>query len=152
MTPMDSRDPKTWRVLVIEDEIDSLDLLLMYLKFLGAEVQGAQNGQIGLGMVDSFRPNLILLDLTMPVLDGWKLQQILRARPSVADIPIIAVTALVMPEERERVRAARFDGYISKPFRVAELLPRLTEMIDQFKQRSAGTDTSTKHDEHAPTE
>jgi sigma-B regulation protein RsbU (phosphoserine phosphatase) len=132
MKELDIQDVNTWRVLIIEDEKDSLDLLLTFLRHAGAVVDGAENGQLGLGKVDTFQPNLILLDLTMPVLDGWKLHRILRARPSLAAIPIIAVTALVMPEDQQRVEEAGFDGYISKPFRVGEMIPRLKGLLDSF--------------------
>ncbi len=138
-----SPQPETWRVLVIEDERDNLDLVMTYLEYRGATVEGAFNGQIGLGMIDTFKPNLILLDLSMPVLDGWQLQRILRARPSLATVPIIAVTALVMPSDIERIRSANFDGYIAKPYRLADLLPQIAACIEQFLQRAAPIEPQT---------
>jgi CheY-like chemotaxis protein len=138
-----TRAPESWRVLVVEDEQDTLDILVTFLLHAGCQVAGALSGQLALGMVNTFRPNLILLDLSMPVLDGWRLHQLLRLRPSLAHIPIIAVTALVMPEDVQRIEAARFDGYISKPFRVVELLPRIQICIDAFIANALAANTGS---------
>ena len=88
--------PESWRVLVIEDEKDSLDLLLTFLEIQGAKALGVCDSREGLAAVADFQPNLILLDLSMPDMDGWELQQILRAQRALDHVPIIAVTALVM--------------------------------------------------------
>lgn len=127
--------PESWRALVVENEPDSLDLLVTFLELHGAHPLGVDDSRKGLEAVDAFQPNLILLDLSMPDLDGWELQRLLRARPALDDVPIIAVTALVMPPEQMRVQDAGFDGYITKPYRIGTLAQRIQKIIEQFQTR-----------------
>jgi CheY-like chemotaxis protein len=128
-------DIESWRVLVIEDELDNLDLLLTILTIQGATVSGAAKGEEGIELVSSFNPNMILLDLSMPGLDGWQVQQRLRQKSELDNVPIIAITALVMPPDQIRIREAGFDGYITKPYRVHELPGRLSRCIEEFIAR-----------------
>src|SRR5262245_30176653 len=111
-----------WRVLIIDDEPDNLMLAAITLEFNGAVVSTAPDGQSGLDQVDTFHPTLILLDLSMPTLDGWEVFRRLRARPELDEIAIVALTANAMPDDAARVREMKFDGYITKPFRVTEFL------------------------------
>jgi CheY-like chemotaxis protein len=130
-----TKDIPNWRVLVIDDEPDNLFLVVAVLQFKGATTESATNGAIGLGLVDSYRPNLILLDLSMPILDGFEVHRRLRSRPELDDIPIVALTALAMPADAEKVHAAGFDGYITKPFRVMDLLSELQGIVSEFLDR-----------------
>lgn len=130
-----TQSAETWRVLVIEDEYDNLDLLLTCLGSYGATAVGVNSGQDGIKHVDTWKPNLILLDLTMLGLDGWQVQRLLREKPELDDIPIIAVTALVMPMEQIRIREAGFDGYITKPYRIRELSHKIAVCVEQFITR-----------------
>ncbi len=119
----------TWRVLVIDDEPDNLKLVADLLEYGGAQVAQATGGRQGMVLIDEFHPNLILLDLAMPDLDGWEMHRILRSRPDTCDLLIVALTALAMPYDAERVQAAGFTGYITKPFRVLALINELQTLI-----------------------
>jgi len=124
-------DTSSWNVLIVDDEPDNLNLVADLLEFSGAKVMRAENGQQALALFEHQKPNIILLDLAMPDLDGWTLQRQLRARPDAQSVPIIALTALAMPDDAERVRAAGFDGYVTKPFRVKTLLDTLNACMKQ---------------------
>jgi len=130
-------DVAQWRILVVDDEPDNLTLVFTALTFSGTTVATAEQGARALELVEEFKPNIVLLDLAMPGMDGWEVQQKLRARPDLKYMPIIALTALAMPEDAERVRLAGFDGYITKPFRVGSLLRDVNKCIETFvgKQR-----------------
>ena len=125
-------DITTWRVLVVDDEGDNLNLISDLLEFSGATTSRAKDGLEGLASVDTFQPNVILLDLGMPSMDGWEVQRQLRLRPELARVPIVALTALAMPGDAERVRAAGFDAYITKPFRVKAILADLKDSVSSF--------------------
>ena len=84
------------KVMVIDDEPDNLNLVADLLEFGGAQVAQATGGRQGLALIDEFHPNLILLDLAMPDLDGWEMHRILRSRPDARDLLIVALTALAM--------------------------------------------------------
>jgi two-component system cell cycle response regulator DivK len=124
-----------WRVLAVDDEPDNLKLIADVLEFKGAVVAQSQNGQQGLDMLDTFKPTLVLLDLAMPGVDGWEMHRQLRRRTELNHVPIIALTALAMPQDAERVMAAGFDGYITKPFRFNDLLQELVTTVEKFQAR-----------------
>lgn len=126
------KDTSTWRILIVDDEIDNLNLASDFLEFSGATTCKANDGQAGLDLIESFNPNIILLDLGMPRLDGWEMQRRLRARPELARVPIIALTALAMKQDAEKVRSAGFDGYVTKPFRVKALFDALIHCVEVF--------------------
>ncbi len=126
-------DPKTWQVLVVDDEPDNLELVVETLGFHGATLQSAQNGLIALETLKGFEPNLILLDLSMPELDGWELHRRIRADSKLAAVPVIAITAHAMVGDRERAIEAGFDGYISKPINVVTLLADIRKAYQDGK-------------------
>jgi CheY-like chemotaxis protein len=128
-------DYSTWCVLAVDDEPDNLDLIADLLEFQGASVERAADAQHGLDLLEVFEPNLILLDLAMPGMDGWELHRKLRLRPKLASVPIIALTALAMQSDKEKVLAAGFDGYVTKPFRVAALLKELADCMEAFNHK-----------------
>jgi DNA-binding response OmpR family regulator len=124
-----TQDSTTWRVLIVDDEPDNLGLVSDVLEFSGAQSLTARDGTSGLELVDTFKPNIILLDLGMPHLDGWEVHRRLRARADLVNVPIVALTAMAMPDDVARVHAAGFDAYIAKPFRVKGLLDDLRACI-----------------------
>lgn len=128
-----------WRVLIIDDEPDNLMLAAITLEFNGAVVSTAPDGQSGIEQADTFQPTLILLDLSMPGLDGWEVFKRLRAKPEYDLIPIIALTANAMPDDAARVKDMGFDGYITKPFRVVEFLEALKESVATFAANHAAS-------------
>ena len=135
-------DFSEWRVLAVDDEPDNLKLITDVLEFNNATVCPAQNGEQGLSLLDDFRPTLILLDLAMPGIDGWEMHRRLRQRPDINHVPIIALTALAMESDADRVMAAGFDGYITKPFHFKELFSQLAAAVSSFHEKQSGKDLS----------
>lgn len=132
MEPCITTSPATWRVLAIDDEPDNLHLVLATLRFRGAVIEGVRGGAEALAALDIFKPNLILLDLSMPKISGWEVHRIIRSRPMLDCVPVIALTAHAMPNDESRVKAAGFDGYITKPFRVQTLLADVARFVEAF--------------------
>lgn len=119
------------RILIVDDQFDNIVVAQTVLEFHGAQVHIAGNGQEGLALLDTFAPTAILLDLSMPVMDGWEMLERLRARPDLAGVPVIAVTAHAMHGDRYRVMKAGFDEYIAKPYDIYELVRRVTQAIER---------------------
>jgi CheY-like chemotaxis protein len=133
-----------WRILAVDDEPDNLKLIGDVLEFKGAVVGRAESGQAALDMIEEFKPTLFLLDLAMPGVDGWELHRRLRSQSQLNNIPIIALTALAMPQDAQRVIDAGFDGYITKPFRFNELMDQIITFVQAFERRN-GSSTGGGH-------
>jgi CheY-like chemotaxis protein len=103
------------RVLVVDDNPTNLDLMTYLLRAFGHEPTGVANGTTALEAVRAGDFALVLTDILMPGIDGYELARRLKGDPSLASTPLIAVTALAMPGDRERIEAMGFDGYIAKP-------------------------------------
>jgi two-component system, cell cycle response regulator DivK len=119
-----------WRVLIVDDEPDNLGVPSKVITHYGGKVQTACNGEEALQMLGTYHPTFILLDLSMPVMDGWTMLGRLRSDPALMNIPVIALTAHAMEVDRERALAVGFDGYISKPFRLDSLLRDITACLE----------------------
>jgi len=122
------------KILVIDDNGANRDLLDRYLGRRGYEVIHAVDGAMGLLLVWTHYPDLVLLDLSMPVFDGWDTIRQLKATAETRDIPVIAVTALTLDDTHERALAAGCDDYVSKPVD----LPGLLGKIESWLQPRAG--------------
>lgn len=120
-----------WVVLIVDDEPDNLAVAKKVLSFSGAEVHTAANGRDGLAQLANLEPTFILLDLSMPEMDGWEMFKQVRSSARTEHIPIIALTAHAMSGDRERVLEAGFDGYIAKPFRLSTFM---AEVLRCFRQ------------------
>lgn len=118
-----------WVVLVVDDHPDNLTVAKTALTFYGAKVVTANNGQEGLEALPQVQPNLILLDLSMPVMSGWTMFEQVRADPTWDAVPIVALTAHAMHGDRERVLEAGFQGYIPKPFNVVTLVSDIQNAV-----------------------
>ena len=128
-------DATTWVVLVVDDEPDNLTIAEMMLKYAGATVYSAQNGVEGLKLLDTITPSFVLLDISMPQMDGWDMLQVMRESPQWRTLPVIACTAHVMPGDKEEVMQAGFDCYLPKPFRMKTFVPdirKCLKAIDKF--------------------
>lgn len=121
-----------WKILVVDDDEDNRNVASQYLGFLGADVRTADDGEAGLAALASFRPTFILLDLSMPQMDGWEMHRRLRADPATAPIPVIALTAHAMQEDTERAIACGFNGYITKPFLLDSLIADIKSCLAQL--------------------
>jgi len=103
------------RILVIEDNPTNLDLMTYLLAAFGHTTLTALNGEAGLQAAQRERPDLIICDIQLPGLDGYEVARWLKSHPDLRTIPLVAVTALAMVGDRDKVLAAGFDGYIAKP-------------------------------------
>jgi CheY-like chemotaxis protein len=116
------------RVLVVDDNPDIVALLRANLRMAGFESTEALNGQVALRRIEERRPDLILVDLMMPVLDGWGLLEALRDRPG-RPIPVILVTAAESPELIARAGRLGVSAYVTKPFNTTALLDLIRSII-----------------------
>lgn len=103
------------RILIIEDDAASLELASYLLECAGHQPFSEDNGAAGVETARAQRPDLLMCDLQIPLMDGYTVVRTLKADPSWRRVPMIAVTALSMPGDREKTLAAGFDGYLSKP-------------------------------------
>lgn len=117
------------RILVIEDNPTNMELVEYLLKAAGHTFLSATDGMRGLEVIRRERPDLIVCDLQMPVLDGYAVLRQLRADAQLRSIPIIAVTALSMPGDRRNVLVAGFNGYISKPIEPENFIADLEKLL-----------------------
>jgi two-component system cell cycle response regulator DivK len=102
-------------VLLVEDNEDNLVIYSTILRHSGFEVIEARDGQAGIDTAKAAHPDLILMDVSIPLVDGWEATRRLKADPDTADIPIIALTAHALASDQEKAVAAGCDGYIPKP-------------------------------------
>jgi len=123
-----------WTVLIVDDEPDNLAIAQKVLSFSGARVYTACNGEEGLKALETVTPSFILLDLSMPVMDGWEMFRQVRADANTQHIPVIALTAHAMAGDRERVMEAGFDGYIAKPFRLSTFMGEILRCFRDLAQ------------------
>jgi two-component system cell cycle response regulator DivK len=105
-------------ILVVEDNERNLKLLRDVLEYAGYDVRVARTGEDGVTLAVKEPPDLVLMDLQLPGIDGMEALRQLRASPRTADVPVVAVTAQAMKQDRERVLEAGFDGYVEKPISV----------------------------------
>jgi DNA-binding response OmpR family regulator len=127
--PMDDHNaPK--RILCIEDEPEMIDLIRLILGRRGFQVSGATGGKAGLDAVRAELPDLVLLDLMMPDMDGWEVYQQMKADETTRHIPVIVVTAKAQSIDKVLgLHIARVDDYISKPFSPQELLASVEKTL-----------------------
>lgn len=116
-------------ILVVEDHEGIRTALAAALRMEGYGVWQAAHGVEALRLVAAHRPDLILLDLMLPELDGWEVARTLKADADTAGIPLLALTAQSAAEARARAFAAGFDGYLTKPSHLAELLAEIRRRI-----------------------
>lgn len=119
---IDWQDVSTWQVLVVDDEPDNLEVVAETLEFRGAEVKTALNGKEGLDALTDFTANLILTDLSMPVMNGWQMRARVKSDPKTSQIPVLALSAHAIAGDKERALEAGFDGYLTKPININTLL------------------------------
>ncbi len=132
-------DEKVRRIVCIEDEPEMINLIQLILERKGFEVIGADGGKSGLDTVRAEKPDLILLDLMMPDMDGWEVYQKLKADEVARDIPVIVVTAKAQSIDKVLgLHIAKVDDYIPKPFSPQELL----DSIQQVLMKKAETERS----------
>ena len=123
------------KVLIAEDNPVNRELLRELLETRGYSVIEASDGQEALMRIEESRPDLLLLDLDMPVLDGFATVCRIREDPSLATLPVLAVTAYAMHGDHERVMASGFDGYLSKPIQSSVLFKELERFLGKHSNQ-----------------
>ena len=123
------------KILLVEDNEMNRDMLSRRLERRGFTVIIAADGGVGIAQARSAAPDLILMDMSLPVIDGWEATRILKADPATAKIPVIALTAHAMAEDRAKAMAAGCDDFDTKPVE----LPRLLAKIDAMLKTPLGT-------------
>jgi len=118
------------RVLVVEDTEDNRQIIRDLLTSAGYEMIEAVNGEQGVAMAAEHRPDLILMDIQLPVLDGYEATRRIKANPALRHIPIIAVTSYALSGDEEKTREAGCDAYVAKPFSPRLLLAKLRGFLD----------------------
>lgn len=118
------------RILVVEDNRDNMTLIVDVLTSLDYDVLQAGDGQQGIDIAKAEKPDLILMDLSLPRMDGWTATRILKDDPEVKAIPVIALTAHAMIGDRERALEAGCDDYLSKPLDLPELARKLMHYLN----------------------
>ena len=111
--------PRKASIVIVDDSSDGREMLAEYLAFRGFQVAEARHGAEAIEVTRRLRPDIILMDLTMPAMDGWEATRQLKADPLTKDVIIIAVSAHAFASEETSARAAGCDGFIAKPFDLA---------------------------------
>lgn len=117
------------RILVVEDHEDNRRILRDLLATVGYETLEAENGEAGVAIAKAERPDLILMDIQLPILDGYEATRRIKANPELRDIPIIVVTSYALSGDETKARAAGCDGYVTKPYSPRQLLAKLQEQL-----------------------
>jgi CheY-like chemotaxis protein len=118
-------------ILVVENEVSNRILIERVLSTRGYFCLTASNGREALEILDHQRVDLILTDLSMPVLDGYRTMQLIRARPALANVPIVAVTAYALNDENEAAMQIGCNEYLTKPFKPRQLLEVVDRLLPQ---------------------
>ena len=117
------------RILLVEDNEMNRDMLSRRLKRRGYEVIVAVDGQLGIDMAKSEAPDLILMDMSLPVIDGWEATRTLKAADATRNIPVIALTAHAMSTDRDKALEAGCDDYDTKPIELPRLLGKMEALM-----------------------
>jgi two-component system cell cycle response regulator DivK len=123
------------RILVVEDNMDNYELVRFVLERAGYDVFLAVNGRDGVAAARLQKPDLILMDLSMPEMDGWAATEKIKTDESTKEIPLYALTAHTLPRDRFRAMEAGCDGYISKPIHVESFLMLIQEVFEKINGR-----------------
>jgi two-component system cell cycle response regulator DivK len=125
------------RILVVEDNMDNYELVRFILERAGYDVFLAMNGRDGVAAARLQQPDLILMDLGMPEMDGWRAAEKLKAEDTTKSIPLYALTAYTLPGERKRALEAGCDGYVSKPIHMNGFLKLIDGALRKKLARKA---------------
>ena len=119
------------KILYVEDNEDNADILKRRLGRLGFEIVIATDGAEGVAMAGETKPDLILMDLSLPVMDGWEAAGRIKAAPETRHIPVIALTSHAMTGEREKALAAGCDDFDTKPVELARLIGKIRALVPE---------------------
>jgi two-component system, cell cycle response regulator DivK len=119
----------TRRILLVEDTEDNREIVRDLMDSVGYELLEANDGAAGLAMAAEHRPDLILMDIQLPVMDGYEVTRRMKADPALWHIPIIAVTSYALSGDEAKTRAAGCDDYVAKPFSPRQLLAKINQFM-----------------------
>lgn len=128
------------RLLLVEDNEMNRDMLSRRLIRRGYEVAIALDGQEGVDLACSVSPDLILMDMSLPVLTGWEATRQLKSNPSTSAIPVIALTAHAMTSDRDKAMAAGCDDFATKPVELDILLSKINNLLGRIKRAADAPD------------
>ncbi len=117
------------RILVVEDQVDNRQILRDLLTSVGFQLLEAENGADGIAAAEAHKPDLILMDIQMPVLDGYEATRRIKADPALRAIPIIVVTSYALSGDEEKARTAGCDDYVTKPYSPRALLAKVRQYL-----------------------
>jgi two-component system, cell cycle response regulator DivK len=117
------------RILLVEDDAENRDALGRWLRRRGFDVLSAPNGRTGVEMARSQRPDLILMDIQLPIMDGYEATRRIKAMPEFKSIPIIVVTSYALSGDEGKARDAGCDAYVTKPYSPRALLAKIREYM-----------------------
>ena len=119
------------RILVVEDQPDSRRIIRDMVAGTDYEITEAENGEEALAAIAKQRPDLILMDIQLPIMDGYTATRLIKTDPALRSIPIIAVTSYALAVEEKKARAAGCDDYVTKPFSPRQLLAKIRQDMPQ---------------------
>ena len=129
------------RILIVEDNMDNYELVRIVLERAGYDVFLAVNGRDGVDAARAQKPDLILMDLGLPEMDGWNATKQLKANEETKSIPLYVLTAHTLPQERKRAILAGCDGYVAKPIHMKGFLDIVEEalLVERIKKGNSGS-------------
>ena len=119
------------KILIVEDNDMNLDMLSRRLARKGFDIVSARDGRAGVESAESEKPDIILMDMSLPVMDGWEATRTLKAQQKTADIPVIALTAHAMESDRDKAMEAGCDDFYTKPIELPGLLDKIAKLLER---------------------
>jgi two-component system, cell cycle response regulator DivK len=117
------------RILMVEDTEDNRQIIRDLVSAVGYELIEAADGAEGLAMAEREKPDLILMDIQLPIMDGYETTRRIKANPALKHIPVIAVTSYALSGDEAKTREAGCDAYVAKPFSPRQLLAKINELL-----------------------
>ena len=124
-----NREGRAVTILLVEDNADNQIIMKAWLEHAGYTVLLAGDGRASLALAQTILPDVILMDVALPGMDGWDAATSIKAHPQTKSIPIIALTALALPDDRRRASEARVDGYLTKPVALSRVLEEVERVL-----------------------
>lgn len=119
------------KILVVEDDLFIQNLMVLQLQDQAHQVLVAGNGKEGISLAETEKPDLIIMDLRLPVIDGWQATETLKSSPTTSSIPVLALTAQSFTAVQEKFHAARCDGYVRKPINFSTLFTQIESLTQK---------------------
>ncbi len=121
-----------YQILYVEDQPDAVDLVRLALRRLGCEVTGAGDGRLGIQMMRELRPDLVMLDLMLPVWDGWQVREAMQADEQLRSTPVVVVTASQFGLGAMGRQPPQAEAYVSKPFRLVDIRSAVQRVLARY--------------------